>query len=306
MKKLESPIFIVGLPRSGSTLWLNIFAENQNILRLGEMLFLTPWRKDFRWFIKKKIGNLSNDKRIKKMLNLIFSEQTVHGITASFWQYDIQKFNTPGFKEKLYNRIFTSDKTIGNLFKALIEEMTVSLGHDRCCVKFPVYISHISDLLQWYPNCRIIHITRDPRAIALSRTNDPGGTAQKIKRHPQYEFIIKKIMVLFVMVQYYMTSKLHNKFKHHENYSLFKFEDLLVEPEKTIKELCSFASIDFMPEMLNPQKGHEKGQKSSLTGKKQVGFDKRAATRWRKKISAFDKTVITLLMKGSMKRIGYL
>ncbi len=60
-----------------------------------------------------------------------------------------------------------------------------------------------------------------------------------------------------------------------------------------------------MPEMFEPQKGKEKGQGSSVTGKRQEGFDEKAATRWINRRSSFDRALVTLFMKGSMKRSGY-
>jgi len=305
MNDLDKPIFIVGLTRTGSTLWHNIISSDPNVLRLGAMLFLDPWHKDFRYFIRKKVGDLSIEKNIEKMINLIFSSDIIHGITRTFFVVDIKNVNDPHLKKTLYYKILESDKSLGSVFKILMEEITHFCGYNRFCVKFPVYVNHIPELLQWYPKCKIIHITRDPRAIALSRTNDPGGTAKKIKKYPYLSFFIRKIMIFFVIIQYIWTSRLHCKYRNIENYALFRYEDLLSNPEKVIKKLCGFAEIDFVPEMLEPQKGNEKGQTSSLTGKKQKGFDKEAAYRWTTKISAFDKKIITLLTKGSMKRFGY-
>lgn len=306
MSDLDKPIFIVGLTRSGSTLWHNIITQNPEILRLGAMLFFNPWRKDFRYFIRKEVGDLSIEKNIGKMINLIFSSENIRGITRTFFQIDIKDVNDPHLKKILYNKILESDKSLESIFKILIEEVTRFRGYSRCCMKFPVYVNSVPKLIQWYPKCKIIHITRDPRAMALSRTNDMGGTKKIIEKYPFMSFFIKKFMIFFVVIQYIWTSKLHHKYKKNlRNYYLFRFEDLLSEPKKVLKEICKFAEIDFVPEMLEPQKGNEKGQTSSLTGDKQEGFDKKAAYRWETRISTFEKIVISLLTKGSMKRFGY-
>jgi len=298
---MASPIFIIGLPRSGSTLWLNVFAENPNIFRMGEMLFLTPWRKDFRYFLRRKVGDLSDERNIEKMIELIFSDENVRGITGSFWQYDIANVNNTLLKKKLFHRILESDKSIESIFKILIEEITHFSGYNRCCMKFPVYVNFVPELLQWYPECKIVHIIRDPRAMAISRKNDPGGTSKKIKKYTSLRFIIKMIMVFFVVCQYIWTSRLHCKYKKFKNYSLFKYEDLLADPEKVIRELCKFTEIDFVPEMLVPSEG----QASSVTGKRQKGFDKKSASRWKTVISPLENIIITFLTKESMRRFEY-
>ena len=86
---------------------------------------------------------------------------------------------------------------------------------------------------------------------------------------------------------------------------LFRYEDLLTDPEKTIKSLCNFTDVEYVPEMMEPQKGNEKGQASSLTGERKKGFDKKAARRWERMISKYDKIFLTLFCRNSMERLGY-
>ena len=303
--RMENPIFIVGLPRSGSTLWLNIITANPSVFRIGEILFLHPWHRDFRYFLRKKVGDLSTQENIEKMIRLIFSARSVEGISSAFWHYDIKEANNSNFRHKLVKNIYASDRSLEKIFKLLIEEFTQFKGYDRFCVKFPVSVNHVDDLLSWYPKSRIIHIIRDPRAMAVSRTSDPGGAAKQISRYPYLKWLIKKSRMYLAICEYIITSKLHERYSQFENYAVFKYEDLLSEPEKTILDLCKFAKIEFVPDMLEPQKGKEKGQKSSITGKRRSGFDQNAATRWLKVISPLDRVIISFLTRGSMKRFGY-
>jgi hypothetical protein len=299
---MDSPIFIIGLPRSGSTLWHNVIAKNQNILRLAEMHFLNPWRRDFTYFLKHSTGGLSTDQQIKNMIDGIFSKNSIDGITGPFWRFENIKAAThPKIKDILIDKILNSDRSLKSIFKIIIEEITYLSGFNRCCLKFPVYPNHLIHLVECYPQCKIIHIIRDPRAMAISRTNDPGGTAKIIAKYPKIAPIIKKIMMLFVVLQYIWTSKLHLKFKFLQNYRLYNYEDLLTIPEATIKDLCRFAEIDFLPAMLDP----EKGQASSVTGIKQKGFNKKSATHWQHVISPVENKIITFLTKKSMKRFDY-
>lgn len=173
------------------------------------------------------------------------------------------------------------------------------MGYDRCCIKFPVDVPFMSKILKWYPDSKIVHITRDPRAIAVSRINYAGGNAQKnIAKYPKLEFFIKKIMMTFVILEYTIASGIHQKYK---NYSLYKYEDLLVSPRQTINNLCQFVELDFTDEMLFPKKG----QPSSITGGFSSGFNTKAGTNWKRIITPFENTFITHFTKGSMKRFAY-
>jgi hypothetical protein len=76
---------------------------------------------------------------------------------------------------------------------------------------------------------------------------------------------------------------------------------LLRDPEKTVRELCSFLEIDFDEAMTTPKSG----QASSVTGQKSSGFNLEAAFRWEQKLSSFDRKLIRLLTRNSMRRLEY-
>mgnify|MGYP006290604577 CR=1 FL=1 len=265
------------------------------------MHYLTPVRKDFRYFIKRYIGDLSNDENIVKMFDLIFSSEKKKGIAEGFWTFDLNVNKDKILKDILIKKVTESDRSLKSIFKIIIEEYVSYKNKTRCCIKFPVYLNYVPKLIEWYPDCRIVHIIRDPRAMSVSRKNDPRGTREKIKRYPYLAYFIKKFMVLFVVFQYIWTSRLHITLKKLKNYNFFKYEDLLFDPESTIKTLCEHTGIEFSANMLKPSKG----QPSSITEQKHEGFDKNAAFRWRKHITPFENKMITFLTSSSMRRFDY-
>ncbi len=302
---MKDPIFIIGLTRSGSTLWHNIIAMNPEVCRLAEMHYLTPWRKDFRDFLKH-VGDLSQSSNISKMVDLMFSGADIPGIVSPFWMFDkVGAIEHPDFKKEVYNKLIVSDRSLESIFKILIKEITHYSGYDQCCVKFPVSANHIPTLMEWFPNCKVVHIIRDPRAVAMSKTNDPSGTALLNEKYPGLKIIIRKMMIFWVVVQYNWASRIHAQVVNKSNYRLFKYEDLLSFPEETIRDLYEFISFDFDPAVVNLKDGVHEHQKSSLTGIRQKNINKKAAMGWMAKISSFEKWSVNLLTKSSMKRFGY-
>jgi Sulfotransferase family len=304
---IKSPIFIIGPHRSGSTLWHNLIAMSPGVMRLTDPRFLGERRhKDFKYFLKTQVGDLLIDENVDRMVEICFSKKGVPGLDSTFWRFEnIEAAQSTELKAEISREIKESDRTLGAIARILIEDITQFSGFERPCVKFPVDIRHIPELLEWFPDCKIVHITRDPRAMAMSKTNDPSGTAMKVLGHPHLAWLIRKIAVWFVIAQYRLTSQVHNRFKHLPNYKLFRYEDLLATPETILRELCEFIEIDFKEDMLEPQKGHHEHQPSSLTGKQQKAFDASAAVRWQTVISSFDKWIITVLTEKSMKSLDY-
>jgi hypothetical protein len=277
------------------------------VVRLSDPRFLGERRhKDFRHFLRTCAGDLSVDKNVDKMVELCFAKKNLPGLDTTFWRFEnIKAAGNPELKREISARVKKSDRSLGAIARILVEEITRFSGCERACVKFPVDVGHIPELLAWFPDCKIIHITRDPRAVALSKTNDPSGTAMRVLEHPRLAWFIRKLAVWFVIAQYRWTARLHARFKDVGNYRLFRYEDLLAEPEKTLRELCDFVETEFTEDMLEPQKGHHEHQPSSLTGKQQKAFDAAAAVRWQTVISPIDKWIITALTKRSMTTLGY-
>ena len=304
---MKPPIFIVGSHRSGSTLWHNLVSMCPGIMRLTDPRFLGEGRhKDFNYFLRTQVEGLSVDENVDKMVELCFAKKNIPGLDSTFWRFEnIEAVKNPELKREISRRVKKSDRTLGAIARILIEEITRFSGCDRACVKFPVDVGHIPELIAWFPDCRIMHITRDPRAMAMSKTNDPSGTAIKALERPRLAWFIRKLAVWFVIGQYRRAARLHLRFQRFSNYKLFLYEDLLADPEKTLKELCKFIGLEFTDDLVHPEKGRHEHQPSSLTGRQQKAFDATAATRWRNVISPLDNLMISYLTRTSMEILDY-
>jgi hypothetical protein len=304
---MKSPIFIVGPHRGGSTLWHNLISMCPRVMRLTDPRFLSDGRhKDFRYFLRTSVGELGTDKEVDKMVELCFARKNLPGLDSTFWRFEnITAADDLQLKQEISRQIKRSDRSLGAIARIFIEEITRFSGCDRACVKFPVDVRHIRELLQWFPDCRVVHITRDPRAMAMSKTNDPSGTAITVLKHPRLAWLIRKLSVCLVIGQYRQAARIHRRFQHLSNYRLFRYEDLLAQPETTLRALCDFVDQSFSEDLLHPERGRHEHQPSSLTGRQQKAFDASAAVRWQKLIPAFDKWLITSLTKRSMRTLGY-
>jgi hypothetical protein len=304
---MKSPIFIVGPHRGGSTLWHNLIAMCPGIVRLADPRFLgRRGQRDFRFFLNTQARTLSTAEDVNTLVGLFFSKKNIPGLEGAFWRFEgVPAVDDHGLRKEIARRIMDSDRSIGAMARILIEEITRSSGCERPCVKFPVDVAHIPELIEWFPDCKIVHITRDPRALAVSKSNDPSGTAIKVLEHPRVGWLIRKLAVWSTIAQYRLSAKMHLQLEGLNNYRLFRYEDLLADPERALRELCDFIETDFSEEMLEPQKGRHEHQPSSLTGKRQKAFDPAAATRWRSVISRADYWLISSLTRRSMKQLGY-
>ena len=74
----------------------------------------------------------------------------------------------------------------------------------------------------------------------MSKSNDPSGTAIRLIEHPGFAWLIRKTSVCATITQYRLSAKLHGQIQRLGNYRLFRYEDLLADPERALRELCEF------------------------------------------------------------------
>jgi len=268
----------------------------------AEMHFLSLWHRDFRQVLRYA-GDLSKDTNVAKLVDAFFSKDPMPGLRHGRWFWkQIQSLEGLGLKKSYYDRIVDCpNPDIGELFKIIIEEATLIQGCRRAVVKFPVYPYYLGRLKDWWPEGKVVHISRDPRSLAASKTNDPNGVARFVANHPWAGSVLPFMGKYFAVLQYIMDSYIHERFNGTPNYRLFLYEDLVSEPDKIIPELCKFCGIDFHEAMLNPAAG----QASSISGKKASGFDPSRAHGWKEILSPRESEFIKLITKSSMRRFGY-
>lgn len=305
MNSYEPPIFVVGLPRTGSTLLENILGKSPGVLELAEVLYLSPWRRDFRYFMRKRVGNISRDENLRKLVDIIFTRhQPIAGITGSFWRLGgVKAMGEPELKERVFRSLQQSDRSLQSILAILLQEITQFNECRRCSVAFPVYINYLDTLFRWFPQAKVIHMTRDPRAVAISKTNDPGGTAIYNQKFPYLRYPIRKAMIAFVVVQYIWASRVHARFKTRSNYLLVRYEDLVLDPSRVVRDVCAFTGIEFTPEML--QQPERRGSRSSITGDARTTADATAASKWQHVITPLENFFVTSMTRPSMARFGF-
>jgi len=289
---MKNPIFILGCSRTGSKMFMKIINDYSTINITPELNFLAPFwiRQDFITKVKKNIKDLKKDSNITKLIDLIYSGK----LEGSFWK-SIKNRNLD--KKILEKKIMKSDRSFESIFKIILEEHVKSKDKIIPGAKFPVHFSYIYKLFEWYPNCKIVFLIRDPRAIYASLAV---GFIKK-SRSKYLTTLIRTIICIYTIFQFIWAVNIHKKYMHQRNYCLFRFEDIISNPEKCIANLCCFLEIEFKSDMLNPSVVG-----SSYHKNKKRGFDTETLYRWKKHISPITDNLMKIIISKQMKETGYL
>jgi len=222
----QNMFFIVGRPRSGTTLLLTILDANPHVLIPVEwpiIIKLLPKYSHIRYFSKDLLIQFCKDIENTKFhqhygfYDMSFDHQKALN--------EIKSCNPATKFEDLIKILYSN-------YKSIFEKDEILCVGD----KNPLASKEINKLLQSFTNAKFIHIVRDYRDHAVSMIN--AGFGQKnlpliVYRWQKYQAILDKA--------YYQNS---NRFLR------LRYEDLIDNPEKWVKIICEFLNIPYLPQML--------------------------------------------------------
>jgi len=120
--------------------------------------------------------------------------------------------------------------------------------------KTPAHLRYVPTLVAWFPDGKIIHMLRDPRAIFVSelRRRKETPVTAPFKQLNKCYFLFKLFIMLQTTVVWFESIQRYYKYKriYPNNYYLLKFEDLVSDPEKHIRQVCEFLGVEFQDKML--------------------------------------------------------
>jgi len=295
-------VFIVGVSRSGTTLMMKTLNTSDEVAISNENHFLghlLPWegaRHQFRRF-----GDLRNDENVHRLVDFIYSgafakSSRLRGLSRH-WRWIIKKVG----RDDLQHRILDSDRTERALFEIMMQ--VYAEGRPVIGEKTPAHVRYVPTIMAWFPDARVIHMLRDPRAVFVSelRRRKREAVTVPYKQLSRIGFLFKLFIMLETTLAWRESATLLKKYRrlYPDRYYLLRFEDLVSEPEPHIRALCAYLGISFQQELLNQivvSKGFQAGQS---------GFDAQAAQRWQKHIDPWIERWYSFWFESDLKSFGY-
>ena len=300
-----SYVFVVGCAKTGSKLIRQILMTHPDVNLLDELHYLVPrWIKTDFVHAAGRIGPLTCDRNIHELIKLMYSDQ----LEGAFWRVDPDRDagKSPGRiddidSDQLARALLSTDRSFRAIMQTLIDQHTEVVNRRISGAKFPVNIACTSTLVDWFPDCKVIHLVRDPRAIYTSMIK------MSIKRSNigilRKEFPAQLARLVYSSYQFRQTGAVHRRYAGSERYLLLRFEDLVREPETIMRKMCSFVDIDFMQEMLNPPTGAGSNYDDKIESKK--GFDAKTLDRWKDHIPLSGRIILEAVLREQIKMFGY-
>lgn len=278
-KSPGGPVFIVGAPRSGTTLLQYMLRSHPSLsLPTGESHFIIPYYRDAGHY-----ENLASPQALNTLLadmrrrNAEFIETDLHGID---------------FDEDKLGRIFFEEghRNVREVLTALFQRNAEGEGKQRWGDKTPYYILHLSKLLHWWPDAQIIHVVRDGRDVALSlfaRQHDFGV---------YNTYFAAKYWEHYVEVGHETGRQLPVS-----QYLEIRYEDLIRAPHETLQKICAYLGIIFSENVVDFRKSSMAGKTPLLQQPIQAGN----AEKWRTEMNPAQIRIFEGAVGPTLERFHY-
>ena len=264
-------LFVFGAARSGTT-FLNKFLFRWFDIGTGpEGNFVHAFADRLA-----KYGDLSDASNMRAMIEDVAHCEMLD-IIRNRWPEDIRFDVTPEMLEAEL-----PERSYAGLVYSVFRCVALGQGKEAVGNKFPFYWRYLDLLNALFPTqARYLGIIRDGRDVALSTMRTPWGERNSYTCAKEWEKCADAM----------------HRFQQRIGESRFlivRYEDLLLDPEKTIPEIASFLGVEMSPERLE----------GALNDAKESAA-KFATEKWRTQMPAADQRRFEAVAGTSLARLGY-
>jgi hypothetical protein len=301
--------FIVGCDRSGTSLLRSILNRSPALAIAPETHFLRRLSTTGRSRELSRFQPLADDARVTALAGYLYrGSRRWH---AAYWEW--LRRSIP--EETFTRRLLEAPRTEPAIFALLLElwaESEPGKADALLGEKTPAHLYSVPELLAWYPAARVVHILRDPRAIVASkvekvRRRGREGPERLVPRPVRglVRPFTSAIETAHVLREWRDAATLDERYRatYPGRYRLVRFEDLVREPEATIRVVCAHLGVPYDDALVSGVElvGSSFADRHRVAG----GFDPASIDRWRRELGPVHARLVTLGTRPWMLRHGY-
>ena len=276
--RTETPVFITGLYRSGTTLLSRAMnAHSKLSITFDNVHFMRFCYQKFNPLNNENILNLLNDvsRRIFERSKIQIDKKSILSELSTFDKVEYSHIYNIIMKNCF---LHNSDKIIWG------EKTNVAWGA-------------IPNFLKMFPNGKCIFLLRDPRDVLCS--------FKRMTTNPWPNYLDAIFASLGAFQQASQLSKTYSR----DNLKIVKYENFVDEPETVLKDICSFIGIGYDQKMTDIEQykdvNGEKWVSNTSYSEKITNISKESVGRWKKNILKEELVILEMILKDEMELNAY-
>ncbi len=271
----KPPFFVLGSQRSGTTMLRLMMNNHPNLAIPHETGFFVQFREAIDQY-----GDLAVKENAAKLLE------------------DISRHHLVRRGGHITNREAILDhpiRSFPDLIDAILTEYAISHGKQRWGDKTPCYTLYIEVLWKLFPGCKIIHLVRDGRDVALSQ--------RKIEWMSNSLPTLAADWQMKTLICHKVGSVLGK-----DHFLELKYENLVTDTESTLRSICGFLDEPFTDDMLEYHRNAKAVVPSASLkwhGNSVQAPDPDKLYKWQSKMSKSDRIIFEQVAGQALKLFGY-
>lgn len=303
---MDNPVFILGSHKSGTSLL-------RNLLDGSDSFFVIPLELHFfeysglwvNYKIRRSLPvELDFDQVLRRIETVIQKSNQKSSLDRNFGgdslveagKWDIERLRShldqngrKAFEQRDFRLFF--DAYVEAIYLALHRELPT--GSTRFVEKSVENAEYASLLKKIYPDAKFIHIVRNPYAALVS--------IRKFKPYKGHYPFLGTFLEAMENSYYY---SFYNPMVI-ENYLVIRYEDLLIESEKTMRKIAGFLDTPFTSSMLNPSTLGVDWKGNSMSGKEFQGISNYPLNAWKSDINPLEIDLVNTLLPHVFSKFDY-
>lgn len=279
------PIFIVGCDRSGTTLLRLMLNKSPVLFIAPETKFLQPLQQN-----KAVYGDFTQPEQ----RYFFIRDLQTNRATSKTFTFPIFGL-TVGEAESALAQVAPTD--FPGAAQAIYAAAAAKKNKQRWGDKTPHQVQDISFLAEAFPDAQFIHMIRDGRDAGMSirKAGWLDGNFLKIAQYWQKQ------------VEAGITAGRSLENSNSRYYEVY-YEQLLQQPEATLRDLCTWLNLEYTPQMLEYYRdadSHIQPEHSNLFKLNQKPIDSSRAYAWKSKLSQQDIADFESVAANLLQSLGY-
>jgi hypothetical protein len=225
------------------------------------------------------------------------------------WAWMRRNVPADEFAERLW-RSNRDERALFDLLMELYAERRAGTVPRVVGEKTPEHFLHLPRLLAWYPEARIVHTFRDPRATYVSelrrRRQGRWGLKTLVPALPDavLDPVLPMTQLVHTTVRWGQAVKVDRTTGDAlgPRYLRLRYEDLVADPETRVRELCAFAGIEYTDALLDVGFTGSSYSDARHAGR---GIAPRAADRWREHVGPVARRWFSFALGSRLRAYGY-
>lgn len=250
-KVVKGRFFLVGCPRSGTTLLTSFLAAHPQIASFPETNFFYSITGQYepRIFGRKPSRLIDKLRKIRSNLRVRLGvafygiqrpipSPVMHDLLTDIDRKELQDFFPKNFFLMQHNV---------DAYTKIMDWLTIEKNKDFWLDKSTVHLGYIDIIERFFPDTKIIHIIRDGKDVVASIYD----AAQKYPdtvwglRYPDLDSCIDI---------WNKSIQISSKYIDKPNHKLIRYESLVNNPQLVVQELCDFLKIKFDDVMIQDRR----------------------------------------------------